>query len=341
MHKERLSMSEFKIDVAVIGCGYWGKNLVRNFHEIGALKAICDFDPTTAEKFALQYEVQALSLQEILNANDIQAVVIAAPAAQHFNIAKQALEKGKHVFVEKPLSLSVKEGEELCEIAKQNDLILMVGHLLHYHSAYQSLKTLVEDGTLGDLRYIYSNRLNLGKVRREEDILWSFAPHDISMILDLMGEEPKNVDAKGGFYLSENIADVTTTHLTFSNNRKAHIFVSWLHPFKEQKLVVVGSKAMAVFIDGEPWNQKLQLYKHNIDITDETAAPLIDKADVEYVDVPESEPLKNECLHFLESINTKAQPITNGEEGLRVLKVLEASTSAIEKHNEQSKLLCA
>ncbi len=333
-------------NITVIGCGYWGKNLIRNFHEIGALAAVCDTDADQAQKFATQYDVKALTLDEVIASDNIDGVVIAAPAVLHFKIAKQALENGKNVFVEKPLSLAASEGEELCKLAKEKSKILMVGHLLHYHSAYQKLKSLVTDGTLGDLRYIYSNRLNLGKVRREEDILWSFAPHDISMILDLMGEEPEDVRAEGGFYLSDNIADVTTTHLQFSGSKKAHIFVSWLHPFKEQKLVVVGSKAMAVFIDGEPWDKKLQLYKHNVSITDENSAPLVDKADVEYVEVEETEPLKNECQHFLDCIASGKQPITNGEEGLRVLKVLEASTQDILKNKTQGasdnvKVLCS
>ena len=327
-------MIESPKNIAVIGCGYWGKNLIRNFAEIGALTAVCDADPVQTQKFAELYDVQALTLAEVMDSPEIKGVVIAAPAALHFDLAKQAFENGKHVFVEKPLSLSVSDGKKLCALAKDKSRILMVGHLLHYHSAYQKLKSMVTGGELGDLRYIYSNRLNLGKIRREEDILWSFAPHDISMILDLMDEEPTTVQATGSFHLSENIADITTTHLTFSNNRKAHIFVSWLHPFKEQKLVIVGSKAMLVFIDGEPWDRKLQLYNHNVEITDETAAPLVDKADVEYVEVEETEPLKNECRHFIECMTSGKQPTTNGEEGLRVLKVLEASTTEIIKNNK-------
>ena len=325
-------MNGISKNIAVIGCGYWGKNLIRNFAEIGALTAVCDADEDQAQKFAAKHDVQALSLSDIMASQEINGVVIAAPAALHYDIAKQALENNKHVFVEKPLSLSVSDGKKLCELAKEKNKILMVGHLLHYHSAYQKLKSMVESSELGDLRYIYSNRLNLGKIRREEDILWSFAPHDISMILDLMGEEPSAVQATGSFHLSENIADITTPHLTFSGNRKAHIFVSWLHPFKEQKLVIVGSKAMIVFIDGEPWDRKLQLYKHNVEITDETAAPLVDKADVEYVEVEQTEPLKNECLHFIECITSGKQPRTNGDEGLRVLKVLESATNDIIKN---------
>lgn len=317
-------------NIAVIGCGHWGKNLVRNYYELGALAAVCDYNKDTAEEFAEKYNVPALSVDDIINSADIKGVVIAAPAALHYDLAKKALKNNKDVFVEKPLSLSVVEGQEICALAKENNKILMVGHLLHYHSAYQKLKSLVSDGTLGDLRYVYSNRLNLGKIRREEDILWSFAPHDVSMILDLMQAEPTKIDAKGAFYLSENIADVTTTHLSFSGNRKAHIFVSWLHPYKEQRLVVVGSKAMAVFEDGLDWNEKLKLYRHDVQITDENAVPLVKKADCENVEIETSEPLKNECLHFIECIQTRKKPKTDGEEGLRVLNVLEKATQSIE-----------
>ncbi len=327
-------MRKYSKNIAVIGCGYWGKNLVRNFHEIGALYAVCDKNKEQANKFANMHNVRALSVDEIMQDSDIKSVVISTPAALHYKLAKRALESGKNIFVEKPLSLTVHEGEELCEIARSRSLILMVGHLLHYHSAYIKLKSIIKGGVLGDIRYIYSNRLNLGKVRREEDILWSFAPHDISMILDIMEETPKSVSAFGGFYLSNKIADTTITHLSFSNGKKAHIFVSWLHPFKEQKLVVVGSKAMAVFVDGEPWDKKLQLYKHNISITDETSAPLINKADVEYIKLEKNEPLKNECTHFLESVENNTTPRTDGEEALRVLKVLEESANEIIRSND-------
>ena len=328
-------MTVFEKNIAVVGCGYWGKNLVRNFCELGVLRAVFDYNQKTSESFAEQYSVSALSFDEILNAKDIIALVIAAPAKQHFELTKQALEHGKHVFVEKPLALSVEDGKALCALAKKKNLILMVGHLLHYHSAYQKLKSMVNAGDLGELRYIYSHRLNLGKVRREEDILWSFAPHDISVILDLMEEEPRYVEAHGGFYLSETIADTTTMHLTFSGNKKAHVFVSWLHPFKEQKLVVIGAKAMAVFVDGEPWERKLKLYKHSIEIENQNSVPLINKADVEYIELEESEPLKSECSHFLDSIYHNKKPITDADEGLRVLKVLEASTQAIKLRSNE------
>jgi UDP-2-acetamido-3-amino-2,3-dideoxy-glucuronate N-acetyltransferase len=234
--------------VAVIGCGYWGKNLVRNFAELGALSAICDPDEAAAAPLAERYSAPLLD-----------------PAAVLADLARTAIAAGKHVFVEKPLALDVGEAERLCAFARQHDRRLMVGHLLQYHPAFIALRQLVREGTLGRLQYLYSNRLNLGKVRREEDILWSFAPHDLSMILSLVGEEPSEVSATGGRYLHKTIADVTTTHLAFPGGEQAHVFVSWLHPFKEQKLVVIGDRAMAVFDDGQAWSDKLLLYPHRIE----------------------------------------------------------------------------
>jgi UDP-2-acetamido-3-amino-2,3-dideoxy-glucuronate N-acetyltransferase len=204
----------------------------------------------------------------------------------------------------------------------------MVGHLLQYHPAFIRLKELAAGGELGRINYIYSNRLNLGKIRREENILWSFAPHDISMILTLAGEEPENVAATGGNYLHQKIADVTMTHLNFSSGLQAHIFVSWLHPFKEQKLVVVGDQKMAVFDDTLPWSEKLLLYPHEIKW--EHNIPVASKAEAERVELTEAEPLRMECMHFLESIVTGKQPRTDGQEALRVLRVLNAAQRSLD-----------
>ncbi|MGB5987205.1 MAG: Gfo/Idh/MocA family oxidoreductase, partial [Desulfobacterales bacterium] len=250
------------------------------------------------------------------------------PAETHFELAKQALQAGKHVYVEKPLVLEIQQAEELIQLADQNKRILMVGHLLQYHPIFQKLKALAHGGELGRMNYIYSNRLNLGKIRREENILWSFAPHDISMILALSGEEPESVTATCGYYLHQKIADVTTTHLEFPSGRKAHIFVSWLHPYKEQKLVVVGDRKMAVFDDTRPWDEKLLLYPHQISWKDDLPVP--SKAEAEKIMVPQAEPLRLECEHFLDCIRTGKQPITDGWEGLRVLRILKASQRALD-----------
>lgn len=312
---------------AVIGCGYWGKNLVRNFAALGALAAVCDPNPAAAAQFAAEYGVAAMTFEQVL-ASDIPAVSIAAPAELHYKLARQALDAGKHVYVEKPLALVAREAEELCRLAERKGLVLMVGHLLQYHPAFLKLKEMVSGGELGDLRYIYSNRLSLGKIRREENSLWSFAPHDISMILSLVGAEPESVTATGAAYLHEVIADVTMTHLTFPGGIRAHVFVSWLHPFKEQKLVVVGSDSMAVFDDTQPWDSKVQHYHHKIDIQDGIPVPA--KADALNVALVEDEPLKLECQHFLDCVASGETPRTDGREGLRVLKVLQAAQDALD-----------
>ena len=307
--------------VAVIGCGHWGKNHVRNFHALGALAAVADANPDLAAAMSETYDVPARDYAAILADPGIAGVVIAAPAEAHAALAIQALEAGKHVFVEKPLALTVAEAEGVLAAAETAGRILMVGHLLQYHPAFMKLTEMVRAGDLGNLQYLYSNRLNLGKIRREENALWSFAPHDISMILALVGAEPTAVRAEGGSYLHEVIADVTTTHLSFPGGVQAHVFVSWLHPFKEQKLVAVGDRAMAVFNDGEPWDRKLLIYPHRIDWKDGIPTP--EKAEAEAVALIEGEPLAAECGHFLHCMATGERPRTDGAEGMRVLSVLE------------------
>lgn len=323
--------------VAIVGCGHWGRNLVRNFHALNALEAVCDASPLTAKALAAQYGVQALSFEDALNSPSIAAIVIAAPAELHFRFCHAALSAGKHVFVEKPLALDVREALQLCELAAVKGKQLMVGHLLQYHPAFLKLKDIVHEGRLGRLHYIYSNRLNLGKVRREENILWSFAPHDISMILSLVGEEPDRVQATGASYLHSKIADVTTTHLSFSSGVNAHIFVSWLHPFKEQKLVVVGSDGMAVFDDSQPWESKLLVYPHRIEWID--GAPRPSKAEAVPILVQAEEPLNLECAHFLECVSGNSKPRTDGHEGVAVLRVLSAAQASLDKPTPDGTLL--
>ena len=313
--------------VAVIGSGYWGKNLVRNFHQLGAAKLICDKNETVLDAFKEQHpDVDTcLALSEVLRRDDIQGVVIATPAETHYNLAREALLAHKHVFVEKPLALTEKEGRQLVELANEKKLILMVGHILHYHQAIIKLKELIDSGALGKIQYLYSNRLNIGKIRAEENILWSFAPHDISVILMLLGEMPKTVYATGGSYLQQEIPDTTLTTLDFPSGVKAHIFVSWLHPFKEQKLVVVGDRKMAVFDDVS--EEKLFLYPHEIQWLHRI--PVASKAEAEVVEIDMEEPLKAECQHFLECIASGRIPKTDGQEALGVLRVLNASQESL------------
>ncbi len=316
--------------IGVIGAGAWGKNLIRNFSNLNSLGAICENDMSKLELMRRGYPncQMVTNISEILKDKSIQGVAIATPAESHEALVREALLSGKDVFVEKPLCLSVGDAQALVALAKKNTRILMVGHLLWYHPAILKLKGLIDSGELGRIQYIYSNRINLGKIRREENILWSFAPHDISVILGLLGEMPDRVFAQGGNYLHDNLADVTVSLLSFPSGVKAHIFVSWLHPFKEQKLIVVGDQKMAVFDDVEK-KDKLLLYPHSIDW--ENNFPVANRAESQSVQLDALEPLRQECIHFLESIQTRIPPRTDGEEGLRVLTVLQQCQQALDE----------
>ncbi|MGH7846388.1 MAG: Gfo/Idh/MocA family oxidoreductase [Candidatus Binatia bacterium] len=326
--------------IACIGAGYWGENLVRNFYNLHALQLICDADRRREGHFKERYPAIAFTdcVETVLADSQIAGVAVATPAETHGALVREALLAGKDVFVEKPLCLSVAEGEKLIALAAEKRQILMVGHLLWYHPAILKLKRLIDDGELGRIRYIYSNRLNLGKIRREENILWSFAPHDISVILGLVGEMPDPVAAQGGNYLHDRISDVTVSLLSFPSGVKAHIFVSWLHPYKEQKLIVVGERQMAVF-DDVAEKQKLTLYPHVILWKGQIPVP--SKAKARPVPVDSGEPLRAECAHFLECIATRRVPRTDGQEGLRVLTVLQQCQSALEGGLTQEKPVTA
>ena len=318
-----------KQSIAVVGCGYWGKNLVRNFNELGALHTVCDINEkmleAQSEKLSPQIRL-TMSFPEILNDKNITGVAIATQAEAHARMTRECLLAGKDVFVEKPLALTTEEGRELVELAESRNSVLMVGHLLRYHGAITRLSEIVKSGELGRIQYIYSNRLNFGKVRREENILWSFAPHDISTILYLLGEMPREVSAFGGNYLHPSIADVTTTNLSFASGVKAHVFVSWLHPYKEQRLVVVGDKGMACF-DDVVQEDKLVIYDHAIDWVGHQPVPR--KAVPRVIAIEKSEPLRTECQHFLDCMESRAEPLTNGHEGVRVLEVLGAAGQSL------------
>ncbi|PKL75713.1 MAG: oxidoreductase [Candidatus Melainabacteria bacterium HGW-Melainabacteria-1] len=312
--------------LAVAGAGYWGKNLVRNFHQLGALAAVCE-PSTSGQELTRQLAPEVRLYQhfdEVLSDAGIQAVVIATPAITHFELCSQALQAGKDVFCEKPLALNYRQAAELVRLAREHERILMVGHILEYHPAILALRQLVATGELGTIRYLYSNRLNLGKIRREENILWSFAPHDLAVILRLIGELPFQVIAHGGSYIQPNIADVTMTQLAFDNGVSAHIFVSWLNPFKEQKLVVVGSRKMAVFDDVA---KSLMLFDQRVDIREGEPVPV--KGEGSPVAFAADEPLRLECQAFLAAIESRQAPITDGESGLRVLKVLQAAQRSL------------
>ena len=323
--------------IGIIGCGKWGSNLIRTFHQLGALRAVCDSDSDNLSHQARLYpEVEAFEdPKQMWSHPEISAVVLATPPVTHYHLAKTALLAGKDVFVEKPLALTLEDGEKLVELADQTQKILMVGHVLEYHHAIVKLRELVRQGELGKIHYVYSHRLNLGRVRREENILWSFAPHDVSILLSLTGEMPSEVTAVGGNYLQKGIADVTVTNLHFPSGTRAHIFVSWLHPFKEHKLVVVGSKKMAVFNDMVP-KEKLRIYDKGIEWVD--GMPLARETAETVLFFPEGEPLRNECLAFLASVEKRTGPRTDGRNGLRVLRVLESCQKSMEQSGQPSRL---
>jgi UDP-2-acetamido-3-amino-2,3-dideoxy-glucuronate N-acetyltransferase len=316
-------------NIAVVGCGYWGKNLVRNFAELGALHTICDADPKVLQSLKTSYaDVNTeTKFHPVLENNEIKGVVIATPAVLHYSMAKEAILAGKDVFVEKPLALEIEQGDELVALAEKRRKILLVGHLLEYHPAVGKLKELIDSGELGRIQYIYSNRLNLGKFRTEENILWSFAPHDISVILLLLGEMPREISAHGGYYLNQDIADITLTTLGFNNGIRAHIFVSWLHPYKEQKLVVVGDKRMALFDDTSP-KDKLLLYSHEIEWVGKKPVP--HQKHSETVKIPSDEPLRLECQDFIDCIQSRKRPRVDGHKGLQVLRVLSYCQRSLE-----------
>jgi len=315
--------------IGLIGCGYWGKNIARNLHQMGLLGAVCDPSTKVLESVPKLYPgaLATKSLSDLLKSDAIDAVVIASPAAQHAAIAKAALTAGKDVFVEKPLALDVKEAKGLLDLAKKKKRVLMVGHILQYHPAIRALKNLVDAGDLGDIQYVYSNRLNLGKIRHEENILWSFAPHDISVILLLVGAMPEWASTSGQHYLRHEVADVTMTCLAFPGKPRAHIFVSWLHPFKEQKLVVIGSKKMAVF-DDVVKDGKLKIFDKGVEWKD--GQPVIRQTAESTLFFPEMEPLREELAHFVDCVRTRKTPRTDGLNGVRVLRVLDACQRSIE-----------
>lgn len=317
-------------ELAVIGCGYWGKNLVRNFAELGALRLVCDATDAgrgVATKIAPNCPVATDPAQ--VWESPLAGVVIATPAETHYALTKQALLADKDVLCEKPLALTYQQGAELVRLAEERGRILMVGHVLEYHPGIVRLLELVRAGELGKVNYIYSNRLSLGKVRREENILWSFAPHDIAVILRLMGSLPFEVVACGGSYIQPNIADVTVTQLLFDNGVRGHIFVSWLHPFKEQRLVVIGSRKMASFDDVD---KKLVLYDQHVDMRD--GEPIPTKGHGQPVAFALDEPLRLECQAFLSAIESRQPPLTDGLSGLRVLKVLQAAQRSLVTNGE-------
>lgn len=316
--------------IAIIGLGRWGRNLVRNVHALGRLQALCDPDEATRKQFAAQYPGVTVAdrPERVFSDPAVDAVMIATPAVTHGALVRAALEADKHVFVEKPMCLDVEEAQALVRQAETLDRRLMVGHLLLYHPAFIALQNAIRAQRLGRLRYIYSTRLSLGRIRRDENALWSFAPHDISMILALTASTPVKVVTAGSHLLDGRVADTTLSHLTFPDGLQAHVFVSWLHPYKDHRLIVIGERAMAVFNDVETGPDKLLLYHHRVDMTNDI--PTVSRAEAEPIAYDATEPLRQECEAFLAALRSGTAPPSDGHEGVRTLSVLNACQRALE-----------
>lgn len=322
--------------VAVVGVGAWGKNLTRNYHQIPEcnLKYICDLDHKRLEQLRPQLQGTSITtrFEDLLQDPELQAIVIATTAPTHYRLCKAALTAGKDVYVEKPFVLDVAQGKELIRIAEQEGRVLMVGHLLEYHPVINRLKLMIDSKELGDVFYIYNQRVNLGTVRGDENALWNFAPHDVSSILYLLGREPTDVAARGQSYLQRGVEDVVFLTLNFNNKSMAHIHVSWLDPHKIRKITIVGSKKMVVFDDIES-TEKLKIYDKSAELSADynTFAEYITLrfGDIVVPHLKVDEPLRLECQHFLECIRTRKQPLSDGADGLRVVRVLDAAQQSL------------
>lgn len=333
------SLDKSDIRVAIIGCGNWGKNLTRVFYELKVLAAVCDHEDEKAKRLSVQYGATVCDLAQILQTKEINAVVIATPSHTHEALTELCLKANKHVFVEKPFTLNADASLRLDQLASSKNRILMVGHLLHYHAAFQRLKMLQQTDLLGPLQCIYAHRTNFGKYPTESSVLWDFAPHDISMILSLVDTMPYRVSATTVQHLQHTKQDSVFIHLYFQKNIQAHIFASWLYPIKEQKFTVVGKKNMAVFEDSKDWENKLVLYPYPHEWNDGLPSPFTSSA--QSISLTPSEPLKDECQHFLESIASHSSPVTNAKEASQVITILEAAMHSIEVNQPVSIAFCA
>lgn len=328
------------LKVAIVGAGAWGKNLVRTFYQLNdvELAYVCDANPERRDEVAGNYPGVKLAakIEDVLADASVDAVVVSSSAVTHYPLAKTALEAGKHVYVEKPLALNAPHAEELVSLADSKNLKLMVGHLLLYHSAVTKLKELVDAGDLGEVFYVYSQRVNLGKIRQDENALWSFAPHDISVILYLIGQAPESVSARGESYLQTGVEDVVFINMKFPNRKMAQIQVSWLDPHKIRKLTIVGSKKMVVFDDMEN-TEKLKIFDKGV--TSQMYESYGDSITLRFgdINIPKismTEPLRAECQHFASCIENDTQPLTDGADGARVVRILEAAQKSMDNDGE-------
>jgi predicted dehydrogenase len=315
--------------ICVIGGGKWGKNHIRTLKEMGNLGGIVESDDKKLKDLSTSFNVKCFSNIDEAIVNNFNGFVLATPAETHFTIGKKLLENGCNTLIEKPMTLCSRDSRELIEVAKRNDVGLMVGHILLFHPAIRKIKKLIENGKIGKLYYLYSNRLNLGKVRTEENVFWSFAPHDISVLNFIVGKPPVEIHSKGGKYLQDTIDDVTITQFNYPDNIKAHIFVSWIHPFKEQRLVIIGSKGMILFDDSLK-EKNILFYNKRIDWKDNIPTE-IEEPD-EIIEYKKSQPLENELKYFIDNLDKRIE-IANGENGLEVVRVLEKAQTFLDKRS--------
>ena len=318
-------------NVCVVGAGYWGKNHIRTLHELGALGGIVEMNREVFSELASKYpDVKTYTkLDDALTNGEFAGFTVATPAKTHYEIAKKILKAQKHVLVEKPLTLKIKHAEHLVTLAKEYEINLMVGHVLLFHPAIRKIKELIEDGKIGKLQYIYSNRLNLGQVRSEENVFWSLAPHDISIFQYFTESYPKEIKANGSTFLQEGIHDSTITQLKYPNGVEGHIFVSWLHPFKEHRLVVIGSEAMITFEDSAE-GKPLKLYSKKFDMTN--GIPEKIDGPVQLIDYDQKMPLTEEFKYFINHFDGEKPEIANGYHALEVTKILVEASKQLESN---------
>jgi predicted dehydrogenase len=319
------------VKVGLVGLGYWGPNLARNFDDLGVLAALCDIDPELRERFGARYPNARMhaDYEELLASDDLDAIVVATPVPTHFDLARRALEAGKHVLVEKPPAMKAGEIDELVALAAARDLVLMPGHLLLYHPAVRKLKQLIDDGELGEVLCVYGNRQNLGIVRTNENALWSLGVHDLSVILYLLDEEPSEAVAHGRDFLTEGVEDVVFCYLRFPSGKIAHMHLSWLDPHKMRKMTVVGDEKMAVFDDME-LERKVTVYeKAPWKRTDSYGEWQTRSGDIWIPKIPTDEPLKLECQEFVRLVAGEGDRRKVAEDGARVVRALDRLTESL------------
>lgn len=333
-------------NVAVIGCGYWGPNLIRNFRSLpnARVKVACDCNAhRLADMNRLYPDIgMVTTVDDVLNDRDIEAVAIATPVASHFSLAKRSLLAGKHTFIEKPMASSCSECKELVHLAQRNRLTLMVGHTFIYSSPVRKIQEIVNSGEIGDILYVSSRRLNLGLFQKDINVFWDLAPHDISIILFIMGQFPISVNCQGKAHFTSGIEDVTTMNLNFSNGGFATIHNSWLDPSKVREMTFVGTKKMIVYDDTEPL-EKLKIYDKRVEPPPhyETFAEFYYSyhyGDIYTPYIKQIEPLKVECQHFLDCVEQQIEPLTSGTVGMQVVKILEAATHSLRNGGTQVRI---